>query len=115
MVDFFIQDLELVDPPQNGGEFTWSRGKSHIASKIDKFLFSTNSSRTYFKFENMWVEHEGIINVRGSTGKTSWNEKHEKNSQRQNPELVQKAYLIMDIEGITMRKLLGDRNSGSFG
>lgn len=38
---------------------------------------------------------------RGGTGKTSWNEKHEKNSQRQNPELVQKAYVIMDIERIT--------------
>nr|XP_009770786.1 PREDICTED: uncharacterized protein LOC104221413 [Nicotiana sylvestris] len=37
----FIENLELLDPPLLGGVFTWTRSNnSHIASRLDRFLFS---------------------------------------------------------------------------
>jgi hypothetical protein len=43
MVGFsdFISDCELLDPPLEGGRFTWSNGREIEAmSRLDRFLFS---------------------------------------------------------------------------
>lgn len=51
MRDFsrFIDDMELIDLPLHGGQYTWFRGNNeHSASRIDRFLISTqwdNSSK----------------------------------------------------------------------
>nr|XP_009774803.1 PREDICTED: uncharacterized protein LOC104224793 [Nicotiana sylvestris]XP_016490633.1 PREDICTED: uncharacterized protein LOC107810374 [Nicotiana tabacum] len=39
----FVEDLELIDPPLEGGIYTWSRGvNSRIVSRLDRFLFSAD-------------------------------------------------------------------------
>ena len=36
-----IEDLDLLDPPLEGGVYTWFMGDNHrIASRIDRILFS---------------------------------------------------------------------------
>ncbi|WMV40264.1 hypothetical protein MTR67_033649 [Solanum verrucosum] len=43
-----IQDLELIDPPLQGAQFTWSRGEAHFqASRIHKFLISPEWSEMF--------------------------------------------------------------------
>jgi len=90
-----IQDLELIDPPLQGAQFTWSRGEvSFQASRIDRFLISPewsemfnaikqfplprvfsdhkpivlesgdwDASPSYFKFENMWLQSDGFLDM----------------------------------------------------
>uniref|UniRef100_A0A0V0HCT0 Putative ovule protein n=1 Tax=Solanum chacoense TaxID=4108 RepID=A0A0V0HCT0_SOLCH len=94
MVEFsdFIEDLELIDLPLEGGTHTWFRGDTNnVASRIDRILFTTEWSeqfskmkqvalqrltsdhvpialhcgpwdlnKSYFKFENWWMEVEGF-------------------------------------------------------
>uniref|UniRef100_A0A0V0HVN8 Putative ovule protein n=1 Tax=Solanum chacoense TaxID=4108 RepID=A0A0V0HVN8_SOLCH len=95
MVEFsdFIEDLELIDLPLEGGTHTWFRGDTNnVASRIDRILFTTEWSeqfskmkqvalqrltsdhvpialhcgpwdlnKSYFKFENWWLNTEGFI------------------------------------------------------
>ncbi|XP_060195161.1 uncharacterized protein LOC132624393 [Lycium barbarum] len=90
-----ILDLDLIDPPLQGAQFTWSRGEESLqASRIDRFLISTEWSEmfntikqyplprvfsdhkpiilesgdwettpSYFKFENMWLQAEGFMGM----------------------------------------------------
>ena len=86
----FIFDLDFMDLPLVGGEFTWSNGR--VWSRLDRFLVSplweakypevnqrrlaqVNSDhypilldcggihrwRRYFKFENMWLIADGFV------------------------------------------------------
>ncbi|XP_049414636.1 uncharacterized protein LOC125877362 [Solanum stenotomum] len=95
MVEFldFIEDLELIDLPLEGGTQTWFRGDTNnIASRIDRIIFTTEWSeqfskikqaalqrltsdhvpialhcgpwdlnKSYFKFENWWLNTEEFI------------------------------------------------------
>ncbi|KAF5476218.1 hypothetical protein F2P56_007951, partial [Juglans regia] len=92
MEDFseFIFDLDLMDLPLVGGEYTWSNGR--VWSRLDRFLVSPSwethypevsqkqlarvssdhfpihldcggihRGRRYFKFENMWLSADGFV------------------------------------------------------
>ncbi|XP_035541166.1 uncharacterized protein LOC118344500 isoform X2 [Juglans regia] len=92
MEDFsqLIFDLELLDLPLVGGEYTWSNSRG--GSRLDRFLVSSSweahypkscqkrlsrvccnhfpilldcggihESKRYFKFKNMWLEVEGFV------------------------------------------------------
>ncbi|WMV32614.1 hypothetical protein MTR67_025999 [Solanum verrucosum] len=55
MTDFssWIEEMELHDPHQNGGIFTWFRGANHhSAARLDR--------KSYFKFENWWLNVDGF-------------------------------------------------------
>ncbi|KAF5477099.1 hypothetical protein F2P56_003775 [Juglans regia] len=85
-----IFDLELLDLPLVGGEYTWSNSRG--GSRLDRFLVSSSweahypklcqkrfprvgsdhfpiilecggihEGKRYFKFENMWLEVEGFV------------------------------------------------------
>lgn len=44
MKDFskFIEEMDLIDLPLSGGNFTWARGNRHeISSRLDRFLISS--------------------------------------------------------------------------
>ncbi|XP_042972866.1 uncharacterized protein LOC122304675 [Carya illinoinensis] len=88
----FIFELDLMDLPLVGGEYTWSNGR--VWSKFDRFLVSPSweahyleicqkslprvcsdhfpilldcggihSGRRYFKFENMWLTTDGFVEM----------------------------------------------------
>lgn len=43
-----ILDLDLIDPPLQGTQYTWSRGEEFLqASRIDRFLFSPEWSEMF--------------------------------------------------------------------
>lgn len=90
-----IEDLQLMDLPLHGVQYTWSRREDIFqASRIDRFLVSTewnesfrvvkqlalprvisyhkplllesgewDSTTSYFKFENMWLQRKGFIDM----------------------------------------------------
>lgn len=44
----WIEDMELIDPPPNGGKFTWFKGVNHnSASRIDRFLYSMDWEESF--------------------------------------------------------------------
>lgn len=49
----WIEDMELHDPPLNGGKFTWFRGANHRSeARLGRFLFSMEweeSGKRYFQ------------------------------------------------------------------
>lgn len=50
MRDFsrFIDDMELIDLPLHGGQYTWFRGNNeHSASRIDRFLISSQRDNSF--------------------------------------------------------------------
>ncbi|XP_035545176.1 uncharacterized protein LOC118348231 [Juglans regia] len=88
----FIFDLDLMDLPLVGGEYTWSNGR--VWSRLDRFLVSTtweahypevsqkrlarvssdhfpiildcggiHRGSRYFKFENMWLTTDGFVEM----------------------------------------------------
>ncbi|KAF5461269.1 hypothetical protein F2P56_017384, partial [Juglans regia] len=88
----FIFDLDLMDLPLVGGDYTWSNGR--VWSKLDRFLVSPaweahypevsqkrlarvssdhfpiildcggiHRGRRYFKFENMWLTSNGFVDT----------------------------------------------------
>ncbi|KAG2680435.1 hypothetical protein I3760_11G099200, partial [Carya illinoinensis] len=88
-----IFELDLVDLPLAGGDFTWSNGRTW--SRLDRFLVSLSweahfpdlcqkhlprlssnhfpilldcggihEGRRYFKFKNMWLKADGFCRVR---------------------------------------------------
>ncbi|KAG2684095.1 hypothetical protein I3760_10G062500 [Carya illinoinensis] len=89
-----IYELELMDVPLMGGDYTWSSNQAW--SRIDRFLISPSWEEHYpdlsqkrlsricsdhfpivldcggipggrrpFKFENMWLKHEGFVELVG--------------------------------------------------
>lgn len=49
-----INELELVDPPLTGGSFTWNKGNNQgVASRIDRFLFSTEWDEEFSKIKQI--------------------------------------------------------------
>ncbi|XP_070020674.1 uncharacterized protein [Nicotiana sylvestris] len=90
-----IMDLQLLDLPLQGAQYTWARGEDCLqASRIDRFLISSewnesfkainqlalpralsdhkplllesgewDTTPSYFKFENMWLQQEGFIDM----------------------------------------------------
>ncbi|KAG2706151.1 hypothetical protein I3760_05G090600 [Carya illinoinensis] len=88
----FISELELMDIPLMGGDYTWSN--NYTCSKLDRFLISSSwemqfpdscqkrlfrlctdhfpiildcggipGGRRHFKFENMWLKSKGFVEL----------------------------------------------------
>ena len=51
----FIDDMQLLDLPLHGGEFTW--GNSQSASRIDRFLVSGDWEEQFHHIRQVRMEH----------------------------------------------------------
>ncbi|KAG5599414.1 hypothetical protein H5410_030784 [Solanum commersonii] len=75
-----INDLELVDLPLSGGSYTWRRGLGSDHNPILPSCGDWEFKKSYFKFENWWLEVEGFRervkewwNSFPNTGRPSYN------------------------------------------
>ncbi|KAG5611511.1 hypothetical protein H5410_022792 [Solanum commersonii] len=56
-----IEDMELIDPPLERGNYTWARGSNlEAVSRIDRIIGRWSHTKSYFKFEGWWLEIEGF-------------------------------------------------------